>query len=92
MSAPDMVIRARDVRLVLGGAEPVEILRGDDRRPAARGFLLGMGGFVRATELAQSTHRVGAFNGVAVALSLGWSMAQTLFGSSAETPALRNCS
>jgi len=28
MSAPDMVIRARDVRLVLGGAEPVEILRG----------------------------------------------------------------
>ncbi|MDR6128413.1 putative ABC transport system ATP-binding protein [Sphingomonas sp. SORGH_AS802] len=30
MSAPDMVIRARDVRLVLGGAEPVEILRGID--------------------------------------------------------------
>ena len=30
MSVPDMVIRARDVRLVLGGAEPVEILRGID--------------------------------------------------------------
>ena len=60
--------------------EPVEVLRGDDALPAARGFLLGMGGFVRATELAQSTHRAGAFNGVAVALSLGWSIAQTLFG------------
>lgn len=59
---------------------PVEVLRGDATRPDARGFLLGMGGFVRATELAQSTHRVGAFNGVAVALSLGWSIAQTLFG------------
>lgn len=59
---------------------PVEILRGDDPVPAARGFLLGMGGFVRATELAQSTHRAGAFNGVAVALSLGWSIAQTAFG------------
>ena len=30
MSGPDMVIRARDVRLVLGGAEPVTILRGID--------------------------------------------------------------
>ncbi|MBB4618359.1 ABC transporter ATP-binding protein [Sphingomonas abaci] len=30
MSAPDMVIRARDVRLVLGATEPVEILRGID--------------------------------------------------------------
>ena len=59
---------------------PVEVLRDDATVPDARGFLLGMGGFVRATELAQSTHRAGAFNGVAVALSLGWSIAQTLFG------------
>ena len=59
---------------------PVEVLRGDATRPDACGFLLGMGGFVRATELAQSTHRAGAFNGVAVTLSLGWSIAQTLFG------------
>ncbi|NIJ31311.1 diacylglycerol kinase family enzyme [Sphingomonas insulae] len=59
---------------------PVQVWRGDAARPDACGFLLGMGGFVRATELAQSTHRAGAFNGVAVALSLGWSIAQTLFG------------
>ena len=74
----DAIAAARAGRFV--ERAPVEILRGDESRPAARGFLLGMGGFVRATELAQSTHRVGAFNGVAVALSLGWSMAQTLFG------------
>lgn len=74
----DAIAAARAGRFVQRA--PVEILRGQDRRPAARGFLLGMGGFVRATELAQSTHRVGAFNGVAVALSLGWSMAQTMFG------------
>jgi diacylglycerol kinase family enzyme len=59
---------------------PVEITRDGGDRPDARGFLLGMGGFVRATELAQSTHRAGAFNGIAVALSLGWSITQTLFG------------
>ncbi len=63
---------------------PVEILRDDQAIPDARGFLLGMGGFVRATELAQSTHRAGAFNGIAVALSLGWSIAQTAFGGAAN--------
>jgi hypothetical protein len=63
---------------------PVEICRDGGATPDARGFLLGMGGFVRATELAQSTHRVGAFNGVAVALSLGWSITQTLFGGAAN--------
>lgn len=74
----DAIAAARAGRFVR--REPVEILRGEATQPDARGFLLGMGGFVRATELAQSTHRAGAFNGVAVALSLGWSIAQTLFG------------
>lgn len=35
MSPPDMVIAARDVRLTLGGVEPVEILRGIDLDVAA---------------------------------------------------------
>ncbi|MBB3474711.1 ABC transporter ATP-binding protein [Sphingomonas sp. BK345] len=35
MSSPHMVIAARDVRLTLGGAEPVEILRGVDLAVAA---------------------------------------------------------
>ena len=74
----DAVTAARAGRFVR--RTPLEVTRGDADRPDARGFLFGMGGFVRATELAQSTHRVGAFNGIAVALSLGWSIAQTAFG------------
>jgi hypothetical protein len=58
---------------------PVEVSRGDGGVPV-RGFLLGAGAFVDATELAQHTHRVGAFNGVAVGLALGWAIMQTLFG------------
>ena len=56
-------------RLGAGGGDPVH-----------RGFLLGMAGFVRATTLAQRAHGWGAFNGLAVGLSLGMVVAQTLFG------------
>ncbi|WP_082543248.1 diacylglycerol/lipid kinase family protein [Sphingomonas sp. Leaf339] len=58
---------------------PVEIARDDGSRPL-RGFLFGAGAFVKATELAQHTHRAGAFNGVAVGLALGWALIQTMFG------------
>lgn len=53
------------------------------RRPGAvdlHGFLFGAGAFVRATELAQRTHRAGAFNDFAVALAIVWALLQTLFG------------
>ena len=59
---------------------PVEIARAGSRSPPLRGFLFGAGAFVKATELAQRAHSVGAFNGVAVGLSLGWAVAQTVFG------------
>ncbi|MDP1027543.1 diacylglycerol kinase family protein [Sphingomonas sp. KR1UV-12] len=58
---------------------PVEIARDDDSLPL-RGFLFGTGAFVKATELAQHTHRAGAFNGVAVGLALGWALMLTAFG------------
>ena len=58
---------------------PVEIVRAGGGRPL-RGFLFGAGAFVEATELAQHTHRAGAFNGVAVGLALGWAILQTLWG------------
>ena len=57
----------------------VEVSRGDGATPL-RGFLFGAGAFVTATELAQHTHRAGAFNGVAVGLALCWAVLQTLFG------------
>ena len=58
---------------------PVEVSRAGGGTPV-RGFLFGTGVFVDATEAAQHTHRLGAFNGVAVGLALGWTVLQTLFG------------
>ena len=58
---------------------PVEIDRNDGRRPL-RGFLFGAGAFVDGTELAQHTHRAGAFNGIAVGLATAGAILQTMFG------------
>ena len=59
---------------------PIEIWRPGADQPELRGFIFGAGAFVRATALAQTTHRFGAFNGLAVGLSIVGAVAQTLFG------------
>lgn len=59
---------------------PIEIVREGSAAPDLRGFIFGAGAFVRATNLAQRTHRLGAFNNVAVALSIAGGVAQTLLG------------
>lgn len=59
---------------------PIEIRRPDARVAELQGFLLGAGNFVPATALAQKTHRLGAFNGLAVGLSVISCAAQTVFG------------
>lgn len=64
---------------------PVAIERHDQPGGPVRGFLFGTGAFVAATELAQRTHKAGAFNGVAVGLALSWAVAQTVFGSAASS-------
>jgi hypothetical protein len=58
---------------------PIEITRADGSAPVARGFLFGAGAFVKATALAQGVHRLGAFRGLAVAMSIGGAVAQTMF-------------
>lgn len=60
---------------------PLEIRYGNESEPRLRGFVFGTGAFVRATSLAQSVHRAGAFDGLAVGLSLIGAVARTLFGS-----------
>uniref|UniRef100_UPI0035CC7E4C diacylglycerol/lipid kinase family protein n=1 Tax=uncultured Sphingomonas sp. TaxID=158754 RepID=UPI0035CC7E4C len=59
---------------------PLEIWRDGASAPDLRGFLFGAGAFVRATGLAQRVHRLGAFDGMAVGLSLASAIAQTFFG------------
>jgi hypothetical protein len=61
---------------------PVRITR--DAGSELQGFIIGAGAFVRATTLAQQTHRFGAFNGLAVGLSVAGAVIQTLFGGSAS--------
>lgn len=61
---------------------PLEIWRPGMAVAEQRGFIFGAGAFVRATALAQDTHRLGAFNGLAVGLSVAGAVAQTLFGRS----------
>jgi hypothetical protein len=59
---------------------PIEIHRPDSRLAELQGFLLGAGNFVAATALAQKTHSLGAFNGLAIGLSVAGAIAQTVFG------------
>ena len=72
------------VRAVMAGhvaeRSPIEVWRPGALRAELRGFIFGAGAFVRATELAQTTHRFGAFNGLAVGLSIAGAVGQTLFG------------
>jgi hypothetical protein len=57
----------------------VEVVRrdGSERR---RGFVFGTGAYVRATRLAQSAHRMGAFGTASVALTLAASVVQSIAG------------
>jgi len=59
---------------------PLEISRRHSGDPPTRGFILGAGAFVRATQIAQATHRLGAFDNLAVGATLAAAAARTLFG------------
>lgn len=61
---------------------PIEITRLGRDGPVLRGFLFGAGAFVKATALAQGVHRLGAFSGLAVAMSITAAVAQTMFAGS----------
>ena len=74
----DAMVAAREGNRITRA--PIEISRPNEEGAAVRGFLLGAGAFVDATELAQRTHRVGAFNSIAVGLAVGWTLIDTAFG------------
>ncbi|HEX7943673.1 MAG TPA: diacylglycerol kinase family protein [Phenylobacterium sp.] len=62
----------------------LEVLRPGQALPERRGFLFGLGAFVRATELAQRNHDRGLFDNAAVGITLLGAVRRTLFGGSDE--------
>lgn len=70
---------ARSETAVIKHRSPLEV-RWDDGRPSLRGFVFGLGAFVRATSLAQNVHKAGAFHSIAVAMSVLGALVGTVMG------------
>lgn len=58
----------------------LEIFRAGQAFPERRGFLFGLGAFVRATQLAQTHHGLGLFDNPAIVATMVGAAARTLFG------------
>lgn len=58
----------------------LEVVRAGQALPERRGFLFGLGAFVRGTELAQKNHDLGFFDNAAIGVTLAGAAARTLFG------------
>lgn len=58
----------------------LEVVRAGQATPERRGFIFGIGAFVRATELAQRNHGLGLFDNAAVAVTLAGVVTRTLLG------------
>ncbi|MXO86048.1 hypothetical protein GRI38_08410 [Altererythrobacter aurantiacus] len=59
---------------------PLIIARRDGMRSPVAGFIMGAGSFTTGVRVAQDAHRLGAFGGLAVALTAVWGALQTIFG------------
>lgn len=62
----------------------LEIMRPGQTLPERRGFLFGLGAFVRGTEMAQKNHSVGLIDNAAVAVTLAGAAVRTLLGGDDE--------
>jgi diacylglycerol kinase family enzyme len=75
----DAIAAARSDNAVIKLRAPLEV-RWDDGRPSLRGFVFGLGAFVRATSLAQNVHKLGAFHSISVAMSVLGALIGTVMG------------
>lgn len=75
----DAITAARSDNAVIKLRAPLEV-RWDDGRPSLRGFVFGLGAFVRATSLAQNVHKLGAFHSISVAMSVLGALIGTVMG------------
>jgi len=62
----------------------LEVMRPGQILPERRGFLFGLGAFVRGTELAQKNHARGLFDNAAIGVTIAGAAARTLFGGPAD--------
>ena len=69
---------------------PIEITTKGERSRVL-GFILGAGAFTTATRAGQGTHRLGAFNSMAVVVTVNWGIVQFLFSSRANSWRCRRC-
>lgn len=58
----------------------LEVIREGATEPEFRGYIFGLGAFVRGTELAQKTHGLGFFDNAAVGLTIASAGLRTLLG------------
>ncbi len=58
----------------------LEIVRANQSIPERRGFLLGLGAFVRGTQLAQKNHGLGLFDNAAIGVTMIGAAAGTFLG------------
>lgn len=62
----------------------LEVLRAGEAAPERRGFLFGIGAFVRATKLAQKNHGKGFFDNAAVGITIAGGLVRTVLGGAGD--------
>ncbi|HYD23201.1 MAG TPA: diacylglycerol kinase family protein [Croceibacterium sp.] len=63
---------------------PLVVARHDNADARVQGFVFGAGAYTAAIGLGQETHERGAFNALAVGVTALWSLAQAVFGGTAN--------
>ena len=74
------LLAAADARRPIKRRACIEIIRRGNPSVEQRGFLFGLGAFVRATKLAQKNHGLGLFDSTAIAFTIAGAATQTLLG------------
>lgn len=78
-SLQDVLVAARSPRAVIKHRAPLEVVWDDGRSPL-RGFVFGLGAFVRGTTMSRTVNRMGAFHSLSVALTVAGAAVGVLMG------------
>lgn len=80
----EQILAAREAGRPTKRRQCLEIVRAGETTPERRGFLLGVGAFVRATKLAQKNHGRGFFDDAAVGVTMAGALGRTLLGGAGD--------